>query len=258
MSYCEKENTIILPSFSDICSGSEIYTIYSPVTHLNSTIYIEPCKINNDIKIIKLENNDDVKKSLSALDNVVRIDIKPQIMEEKISKTIYLSSEDSNSDSENEKKINNYTLYKMNQPLNIDNKLLKENIEKINNIINNGVKNDTLKQMENIIIGYLEKEIKNINVDEIMELTRLVMEIIEMTKLKGILQKDLTINIIKRFIKEIHIEDDIIKEKMLNIINSGLIEKTIEIIVNASRGKYILNKVIDVVSTNSIGCCTIQ
>lgn len=76
----------------------------------------------------------------------------------------------------------------------------------------------------------------------IIQLTKYGMEIIEVSPIKGVLQKDILLEIMKRLILENNIEK---KEKrtILKIINNGLISESIDLVIQATRGELSINQI---------------
>jgi len=89
-----------------------------------------------------------------------------------------------------------------------------------------------------------------INAQTILTVTRFSMEVVEATKLKGAAQKELAIKLVRQVVVEAPISDD--KEKLLlDMIDQGILADTIELVVDASKGKLDINTVVTVAS----GCC---
>ena len=75
------------------------------------------------------------------------------------------------------------------------------------------------------------------------------MEVVEVTELKGVEQKNLCVKIIRRIVEDAPITDN--KEKLLmDMIDSGILSNTIELVVQASKGGLEINDIAAVV-----GCC---
>tara|TARA_B100000282_G_C31544463_1_gene404532 strand:- start:93 stop:437 length:345 start_codon:yes stop_codon:yes gene_type:complete len=90
----------------------------------------------------------------------------------------------------------------------------------------------------------------DISVENFMLILRFSMEVVEITKLKGSAQKELAIRLVRKIIVDAPISDS--KEKLLlDMIDQGVLGNTVDLIVDASRGKLDINTVVKVAS----GCC---
>jgi hypothetical protein len=83
---------------------------------------------------------------------------------------------------------------------------------------------------------------ETLNSDLIIKFVVLVMELVEDTDVKGKSQKDLVIYIVTQIINESQLADEE-KKLYLTILNSNNTSNTIDLIVEASKGKLNLNKV---------------
>lgn len=98
----------------------------------------------------------------------------------------------------------------------------------------------------------LKDKLKNveINISNIMIVVKSAMEVVEMTRLKGNEQKDLAVKLIKAIVIDAPISDS--KEKLiLDMIEGGVIDSTIDLVVAASKGQLNVNVVGKVATT----CC---
>jgi hypothetical protein len=94
-------------------------------------------------------------------------------------------------------------------------------------------------------IGRLE-----INTGTIIAILRMAMEIVEATQLKGKAQKELCIKLVKDIVIAAPLSGE--KEKLiLDMIDSGVLDNTIDLVVDASQGKLDINAAIGVAT----GCC---
>jgi hypothetical protein len=252
----------IEPTISDVCSKSHIFSLNASKTtaasKIESAIFIDTTiiddsspipnikenifPINNNFKIVKLDNNNN--KSHIKNDDLFT----SRVIKNITSETVYLSSNSLNS-------INKiYNIHIMEQPINIQNKQIHNLIDKINTKINKGINTASVNFTENKILNYLEQNDMNITIQNIMNITRIIMEIIELTNVKGTLQKQILMSILKKMIDKQSFDNEEIRNKLLEILNSDLIDNTVEIIINVSKGKYILN---NLTNTDS-NCCVIQ
>ena len=88
-----------------------------------------------------------------------------------------------------------------------------------------------------------------INVMSIHLIIRTVMEVVEGTPIKGSEQKTIALKILRQLF--IDFTDDDIESTLINLLDSGAIGNLIDLIVDASKGKTNINKIIDTSAT----CC---
>jgi hypothetical protein len=104
----------------------------------------------------------------------------------------------------------------------------------------------------------LKNKLKNveINISNIMIVVKFAMEVVEMTKLKGEEQKDLAVKLIKTIVVDAPISDS--KEKLiLDMIEGGVVDATIDLVVAASRGQLNVNVVGEAATTCCGAICSI-
>ena len=82
-----------------------------------------------------------------------------------------------------------------------------------------------------------------------MLIVRYVMEVVEGEPIKGSAQKQLAIEVLTLFVKETDMEASE-KEACLALISSGTVESTIDLVVDASRGRLNINAASEV----AVGC----
>ena len=89
-----------------------------------------------------------------------------------------------------------------------------------------------------------------INAQTIIKVLKFAMEVMEATRVKGPAQKDLAIKLVRQIVIDSPISDE--KEKLLlDMIDQGILSHTIELVIDASKGKLDINTVVAVAS----GCC---
>lgn len=88
-----------------------------------------------------------------------------------------------------------------------------------------------------------------INVTSIHLIIKTVMEVVEGTPVKGSGQKTLALKILRQLF--IDFTDDDIESTLISLLDSGAIGNLIDLIVDASKGKTNINKIIDTTTT----CC---
>lgn len=88
----------------------------------------------------------------------------------------------------------------------------------------------------------LKESTKNIDIDtvNILIVVKYAMEIVEITELKGLEQKEMAIKLVKQIVKDSKL-DESIKSDVLNFINIGALGTTIDLIVDASKGRLNIN-----------------
>lgn len=91
-------------------------------------------------------------------------------------------------------------------------------------------------------LGELKDRSKNVEINGInlMIIVKYAMEIIEITELKGVEQKEMVIKLVKTLVKESKINDDV-KKVLDDIIDSGALSVTIDLVVEASKGNLNIN-----------------
>lgn len=105
-----------------------------------------------------------------------------------------------------------------------------------------------------------DKLVEKINVfkldttKDLMKIVEHAMELVELTPIKGIQQKDFVIDLVKDVIKKTNLNDD--EKDMVNLIfDSGAISQTIDLIIQATKGELNINSVIETTTQVATGCC---
>lgn len=94
---------------------------------------------------------------------------------------------------------------------------------------------------------------KLIKPENIMIYVKYAMEIAELTQLKGAEQKQLVIDIIRKIVKDSSLSPE--NERIcLDFIDSGTLSQTIDIIVDATKGRLAINKPISLISRILFTC----
>ena len=128
-------------------------------------------------------------------------------------------------------------------------KKMEETKKKIVNtdevVIIDGVEYETWEQQVfNTCLSLLKNKLKGKELcfENMMIFVRHAMEVAEGTKKKGVEQKKLAIDLVKKIIVDSPISDE--KEKLLlNICDMGVLSSTIDLIVAASKGQLDINVV---------------
>lgn len=91
-----------------------------------------------------------------------------------------------------------------------------------------------------------------VNADNIMQVLRFAMEVVEVTELKGTAQRDLALKLVRQVIVDAPVSDE--KEKLLlGLVDSGVLTGTIDLIVDASKGELDVNALV----TTGAGCLSV-
>jgi len=79
---------------------------------------------------------------------------------------------------------------------------------------------------------------------------KVAMEVVEASKLKGSAQKKLVTKIVRKVVVDAPITDE--KEKLiLDMVDQGVVENVVELVVSASKGEVDINAAVKVAT----GCC---
>ena len=88
-----------------------------------------------------------------------------------------------------------------------------------------------------------------INAETIIEVLRFAMEVVETTQLKGVEQKTMAIKLVREVVVEAPISD--VREKLLlDMIDTGVLGNTVDLIVLATQGKLDIN----LIAQTAAGC----
>ena len=109
----------------------------------------------------------------------------------------------------------------------------------------------TSKNDVNIYLPLVKKLLEGtpINVQSIHLIIKTVIEVIEGSPIKGSEQKTLALKILRQLF--IDFTDDDIESTLINLLDSGAIGNIIDLVIDASKGKINVNKIIDTTAT----CC---
>jgi hypothetical protein len=89
-----------------------------------------------------------------------------------------------------------------------------------------------------------------INAKNVMYIIKIAMEVVEATKVKGVDQKILVNKLVSKLVVEAPITDT--KEKLLlDILDEGIVDEVIDLVVSASKGELDLNAAKEVATS----CC---
>jgi len=83
-------------------------------------------------------------------------------------------------------------------------------------------------------------------------LVRYAMEVVELTKLKGRDQKDMAIKLVRSVVVDSNLEESK-KNVCLQMLDEGVVERTIDLIIDATKGRIAVNcdEIVEVASS----CC---
>ena len=209
---------------------SPVYVETSPVS---SPVFIS----KNDISLIEPSSDITQKLILPVLDNTTIT-----IVTDENDKTVSKDSESSSKKEleKSEKSSSN----------NVNVSENKESSVAVNNVVKdfNYCKEEFLKQVnENNI---------SVTPDMIMRLLRIAMVIVEQTNELGSNKKEFVINLLKEVFLNNNSVSTEHKLEALNLITNGVVSESIDIIIEASKGKFDLNKVEKVVEEVAKSCFT--
>jgi hypothetical protein len=115
-----------------------------------------------------------------------------------------------------------------------------------------------IKPIVNDVLGQLKEQLvqKELEVSpaSIMVIVREAMELVETTALKGIQQKELVNELLLRLVEEATQLSEGHRELCRELVNSGIINETIELVVDATKGKLNVNTLRDV-AEETASCC---
>jgi hypothetical protein len=106
----------------------------------------------------------------------------------------------------------------------------------------------------------LQKVESELNMEkDMIELIRIVMELIETTDIKGVTKKETALKLLRDIVNAVDIQQEI-KESLLIFINGGIAENTIDMIIRASKNELNLNTVVEYLVDpetidEKVGCC---
>ena len=91
-------------------------------------------------------------------------------------------------------------------------------------------------------LGQLKERSSNIEINgqNLMIIVKYAMEIVEVSELKGVEQKEIAIKLVKKLVDDSKLKDNI-KLTINDIIDSGVLSVTIDLIVDATKGKIDIN-----------------
>ena len=91
---------------------------------------------------------------------------------------------------------------------------------------------------------------RTVNPQTLMTLVKYTMEVVEATKMKGSEQREMVINVVEKIVRDAPISDE--REKLcLDMISSGVLGQTIDLVVDATNGHLNVNNVFTVAEN----CC---
>jgi len=113
-----------------------------------------------------------------------------------------------------------------------------------------------------IVLQLVKDRLKQENIemsqDNIMSILKITMELIEKSPLKGLSQKELAIQILKKLLNEAELDTSTL-ETMTDFLDTNLIGDTIDLIIGATKGQFDINKATKVASgcfQKIFGCFT--
>lgn len=110
--------------------------------------------------------------------------------------------------------------------------------------------NDVLEQLKEQLV---QKDLE-VSPATIMVIVREAMELVETTALKGIQQKEIVNELLLRLVEEAKQLSEGHRELCRELVNSGIINETVELVVDATKGKLNINTLRDI-SEETASCC---
>lgn len=95
----------------------------------------------------------------------------------------------------------------------------------------------------------LKNAVKNTNVlpSTLTDILRYAMEVVELSNVKGSKRRELAIMLVRKVIDGQESLSDKDKQLCLDIVDSGVLSNTVDLVIDASKGKLDLNKVVELV-----------
>ena len=88
-----------------------------------------------------------------------------------------------------------------------------------------------------------------------MLIVRYAMEVVEITKLKGENQKDMTIKLVRNLVVDSNL-DESKKNICIAMLDEGVVDNTIDLVIDATKGKLSINNNKDDILKIASGCCS--
>ena len=102
----------------------------------------------------------------------------------------------------------------------------------------------------------LQKRLGNVGItpSNIMVIVRYAMEVVEITKLKGTDQKVMTIKLVRNLVVDSNL-DETKKNICISMLDEGVVDNTIDLVIDATKGKLSINNNKDDILKIASGCC---
>lgn len=98
----------------------------------------------------------------------------------------------------------------------------------------------TLQDVVNTVVSRLGG--REVSPQTLMVIVKYAMEVVELTKLKGSEQRQMVVDVVKQVVVDAPISDE--RERLcLDMIESGVLGQTIDLVVDASKGHLDINRV---------------
>lgn len=106
----------------------------------------------------------------------------------------------------------------------------------------------TLQNVVNTVVSRLGG--REVSPQTLMVVVKYAMEVVELTKLKGSEQRQMVVDVVKQVVVDAPISDE--REKLcLDMIESGVLGQTVDLVVDASKGHLDINRVVSLAEN----CC---
>lgn len=106
----------------------------------------------------------------------------------------------------------------------------------------------TIQNVVNTVVSRLGG--REVSPQTLMVVVKYAMEVVELTKLKGSEQRQMVVDVVKQVVVDAPISDE--REKLcLDMIESGVLGQTVDLVVDASKGHLDINRVVSLAEN----CC---
>lgn len=123
----------------------------------------------------------------------------------------------------------------------------------INLVVDIGNNDDEELEITNNTLSFLKEKLKGVYIrpSTVHLVLKYAMEYIEKTPVKGIKQKQITLNVLKALFVDLTDGDD--ERVLLSLLEDGTISNLIDLIIDVSKGKLDINTLIDTTEV-TYGC----
>lgn len=120
-------------------------------------------------------------------------------------------------------------------------------VERTNEVVSNKspLREPVVDELFEMALAQLQKRVglTEVNAKSLILIVKYAMEVVEMTELKGTEQREFALRLIKRVIIDAPLNDDD-EEFCLDMVNSGAVGQTIDLVVDATNGQLNVNSAV--------------